>query len=482
MRKKVLLCLAFFLLSYGMDVAAEEVVGENMVDTVEATEAEETLPILPEAVFGEATTDEADMPTIDPEEDDEEEVVDRTDVTDTTDASDGPPEEVGEENVTDTPAVPKEEAAETVLGQDILYNVSLPADSTAYLDPGNISGRGQIFSEQYKVENYGNTDISIKIKDIDIYCKFSERLYEFSENEIADSSPSDSIPSDNSFVDSDPAVKKLHVEMVWKNENGEPEKVLNVSEGVADEDVLHLKAAEYDDDGGFVELNDGGTGSFFFRGTVDPDPGLVWEDGEIVIRFNYEIVNTDEEEEPEEDSVEAIGETAPEDIAQMPEEGITGTIEDKTVPGDMEERPKESTEGTAEDETTPGNVEEKSEESISGAAEDGTATGNTNEKPGEGAAGVTEGETAPENAGERPENGTDTGEKEEKPENGGDTEDKGEKPEMDEDTGEKEDAPEKDPAGAGDMDAEIEKDQGVAEDEKNTEKADTGGDPAATPE
>lgn len=454
MRKKVLLCLAFFLLSYGMDVAAEEVVGENMVDTVEATEAEETLPILPEAVFGEATTDEADMPTIDPEEDDEEEVVDRTDVTDTTDAS--------------TP------------DKDILYNVSLPAVSTAYLDPGNLSGRGQIFSDQYKIENYGNTDISIKIKDVDIYCGSSERVYAFIENASTDSTPSDSRLADNEHAENDPAVRRLYVEMVWKNGGDGSEKILHVSEEVLDEYVLYLKAAVYDEDGEFVSLSDGGTGFFSFTGTMDPDPVLVWEDDEIVVSFHYEIINTEEEEELEEDPIEVIEETGPEKIV---EEAGERAVEGETVPDNTEEKPEGDTAGGTEGETVPSDTEEKPEESTAGGLEGGTVPGNTEENTAEGM----EGGTVPDNI-EGPEEGT-TGTAEDKPapENGGKIPEGGagpeEKPEGDTDTGEKEGIPEEDPAGAiEDPDIETNNDQGVAGHEKDTEKTDTEGDLAAAPD
>lgn len=442
-----------------MDVAAEEVLGENVVDTVETTEAEETLPISPEAVIGEATTDEADMPTIEPEEDDGEEVVDRTDVTDTTDAS--------------TP------------DKDILYNVSLPAVSTAYLDPGNLSGRGQIFSDQYKIENYGNTDIAIKIKDIDIYCESSERIYAFIENESTDSTPSDSRLADSEQTENDPAVRRLYVEMVWKNGDDGSEKILHVSEEVSDEYVLYLKAAVYDDDGEFVGLSDGGTGFFSFTGTMDPDPELVWEDGEIVVSFHYEIINTEEEEELEEDPIEAIEETGPEKIV---EEAGEGAVEGETVPGDTEEESEGDTAGGTEGETVPGDTEEKPEESTAGGMEGGTVPGNTEEKPEESTAEGMEGETAPGNI-EGPEEGTaGTAEDEPASENGGKIPEGGagqeeKKPEGDTDTGEKEEIPEENPAGAiEDPDIETNNDQGVAGHEKDTEKTDTEGDLAAAPD
>lgn len=158
---------------------------------------------------------------------------------------------------------------------EILYNVAFPTSTKAYLDPGNVSGEGQIFSEHYEIENYGNTDVSVKIKDISIQCLSEEDVYVFTEEEM---------------IDPRSIIKKMHINMVWENENGQ-EKILHISEGVRDEKVLSLKAASYDDEGKFVSLMDGGTGSFYFTGTMNGNPGLQWENGEIVIRFHYEIID-----------------------------------------------------------------------------------------------------------------------------------------------------------------------------------------------
>lgn len=174
-----------------------------------------------------------------------------------------------------------EATAETEQDQekDVFYRVSLPADSRVYLDPGNLSGRGQIFSDSCQVENYGNTDIAIKIKNIDIYYQFSESIYEFSKDAVTGSLPS---------------VKRLQVDMIWKNEDEDTEKVLNICEGAPEEYVLFLKAANYDENGEFISVAEGGRGSFSFTGTVNSNPNLIWEDGEITVSFRYEIVNMEE--------------------------------------------------------------------------------------------------------------------------------------------------------------------------------------------
>ena len=160
-----------------------------------------------------------------------------------------------------------------------IYNVSFPAKTKAYLDPGDVSGEGQIFSEHYKVENYGNTDISIKIKNISIRCLSDQDIYSFTEEDV---------------IDPRSTIKKLHIDMVWEDGNGQ-EKVLHISEGARDEVVLFLKAASYDENGNFISLMEGGGGSFYFTGAVNRNPGLQWEDGEIVITFSYEITDAEAE-------------------------------------------------------------------------------------------------------------------------------------------------------------------------------------------
>lgn len=193
-------------------------------------------------------------------------------------------EELPFDEKTDNTEDEKEEEAQENID---VYHVSFPTDSRAYLDPDNLSGKGQIFSEDFRIENYGNTDISIKIKNIEVYYRTIEEVYELSETEVTDRT------SD---------IKKLNVDIVWKNEKDNMEKVLNIAEGTFDECVLDLKASKYDEVGSFIEFDEGSVGLFYFTGTVNSNPELVWEDGEVTISFGYEIVKTEEESEqmPEE--------------------------------------------------------------------------------------------------------------------------------------------------------------------------------------
>lgn len=173
-----------------------------------------------------------------------------------------------------------QEPTEEEREQDCIYNVSFPTNSKAYLDPENLSGKGQVFSDEFKIENYGNTDIAIKIKNIEVYYGGAERLCELSEDNSADMrSP----------------VKKIDVDIVWKNEKENAEKTMDVVEGTPDEYVLTLKASAYDEDGNFAGLNDGSAGLFYFTGNLNPDPEFNWDDVDITVSFKYEIVKAEEE-------------------------------------------------------------------------------------------------------------------------------------------------------------------------------------------
>ena len=179
--------------------------------------------------------------------------------------------------------------------KDVLYSVSFPTDTHACLDPGNLSGKGQIFSEHYAVENYGNTEVKITIKNIDVYYASTEDVYEFSDEEIDDHSS---------------RVKKLNIGMVWGKENEDSEKTIYLSEGVREEEVLTLEASDYDENGEFADLKEGSSGYFYFTGTLNANPNLEWEEGELIVRFDYEILSAESEEEKKEEGLETSEQSA----------------------------------------------------------------------------------------------------------------------------------------------------------------------------
>ena len=184
----------------------------------------------------------------------------------------------------ESPEVALEEGieAQSKEQETVIYNVSFPTSTKAFLDPGDLSGRGQIFSDRYAVENYGNTDVAILVKKLDVLYRSAEDDYELTDAEI---------------MDSHSRVKKMNVDMVWENQNEQTEKTFHVLEGEANEQVLVLRAAEYDETGAFVKLSDGGSGVFYFTGTLNSNPNIEWEKKEIVVRLSYEVINLDKKQD-----------------------------------------------------------------------------------------------------------------------------------------------------------------------------------------
>lgn len=214
-----------------------------------------------------------------------------------------------EENTEDNLAVEeneiqKEEVEEAEEGKDCIYNVSFPTASTAHLDPGNLSGKGQIFSDEYKIENYGNTDIAIKIKNIDVHFESKEEVYELIEEKVTEDHA---------------GIKKLNVNVVWRNEKDNTEEILNVVEGSSDEYVITLKASEYNENGEFLNLCEGSTGFFYFTGSVTDNPWTVWDDDRIVMRFDYEITSVGNEESQDSEEGQQEKEIDQEDVLQQEE-------------------------------------------------------------------------------------------------------------------------------------------------------------------
>lgn len=163
------------------------------------------------------------------------------------------------------------------VSENKILKVSMPTKVMAYLDPGNISGKGGVYSDEYKVINYGNCDVAIKIKRINAY--YRNGVTEM--NESSRESVNEEISSG----------KEISIKMVWENDHENQEKVLNMTDGQLDEYVLYLKAAKYDEKGNFVKLNKGSEGTFYFSGALNSDSGTEWTEGDIGLKFSYVVTN-----------------------------------------------------------------------------------------------------------------------------------------------------------------------------------------------
>ena len=171
----------------------------------------------------------------------------------------------------------KEESAEK-----FMTKVSVPTDVQIHFDPQNLFGKGQIFSEQYEFINYGREDIAVKIKGVDVSYPGQKKAYTF---------------SDETIENNHSETKEMNIKMVWENKNEGLESVLNVEPGKADEYVIYLKGSSYNEKNEFIKLNKGSKGFFYFTGTLNSNPDLQWDDGGIMINYQYEIINGEEAKE-----------------------------------------------------------------------------------------------------------------------------------------------------------------------------------------
>lgn len=199
------------------------------------------------------------------------------------------PDSVSEDEVQVVRPEPEEKKEQRMSDDTVISKVEIPTKVHVDMDIDEVRGEGKIFSEQYDIVNRGNTDIAIKIKNIKFSYKSPQDVYEVngeSNREISEEEHA--------------KTKKIDVDIIWENENEGQRKVLKLTDGKMDEYVLYLKAAKYDKNGKFKGLNAGSKGAFRFVGNLESEPGLEWNDKEISLGIDYEIVNVDEQENREE--------------------------------------------------------------------------------------------------------------------------------------------------------------------------------------
>lgn len=159
--------------------------------------------------------------------------------------------------------------------QEAIYRVEIPTSTQIYIDPENLREKGQIFSEKYKIKNYSNRDIMIVIKNIDVSYEFSENSYELLKDTV-----------NEKYFEKE----KMRINMVWDNEDQNIQKSLKViDKDNADEYVIYLEAAKYNEDNEFVKFNNGSKGTFYFTGSLNSS--VQWEEKGLSINFRYEVVD-----------------------------------------------------------------------------------------------------------------------------------------------------------------------------------------------
>lgn len=169
-----------------------------------------------------------------------------------------------------------------------MLTVVVPSNLDFQLDPLEVHGKGQIYSDNFLIQNYSNTDVTVKLENI---------KYTFvNETDFL----SLDMPPEIPFGIRNPS-KLKEVYMLLHYENRDYENfVITTKEKSETADII-LAAAEYDEDGNFVELNADSTLIFSFTGIVNHLPAIEWEDKDFSVSIEYTLIPDEFDESDEAD-------------------------------------------------------------------------------------------------------------------------------------------------------------------------------------
>gem|GEM_PF-2405031 len=175
---------------------------------------------------------------------------------------------------------------------DIKIQVGIPTTIDFYLDPFNFGRNGTLFSPEYSIINYSNVDIELQIKDL---------MYTYSDNGTFLSlteAPNRSESRDEKavfmflrhivhpLIDLNGELADLTVEQLYDHRNDDFIITDNAEGEVL---TIHLKAANYDDDGNFVSLNEDSVFLFTILGDIDIGSSAPWKSGDLKLSIVYSM-------------------------------------------------------------------------------------------------------------------------------------------------------------------------------------------------
>lgn len=164
---------------------------------------------------------------------------------------------------------------------DSILDIQVPYDLPFMIDPIERSGNGQVYSETFRIDNYGGTDV---------YVHFTSIQYIFANGE-------DFFSLDEPFdVDKESPLKELYMTLEYENHDRSPFVIRDFEQ--AELEPILLEAAEYDDDGNFIALRENSTVRFHFSGSVNHAPLEPWASGDVKVSIRYSIEELDNSEEP----------------------------------------------------------------------------------------------------------------------------------------------------------------------------------------
>jgi hypothetical protein len=160
----------------------------------------------------------------------------------------------------------RESTTESALEYDTgLLDVVLPVTVSMTIDPYEINGRGQIFSDTYKFENLGNTDVKLTFTDMKVTFP-NEKDFE------ALAQPFD--------IESKSDLKAIYMVMNFGRDDIPP--VVLTDEEREGQISIPMPSSKTDtDDNSFFSIS--------FSGNLNENPALCWRNGDVKINIQYNI-------------------------------------------------------------------------------------------------------------------------------------------------------------------------------------------------
>jgi hypothetical protein len=355
--------------SESADESTPEVLGED--DSASVIDEPSTVEDDSESAEPDADTSDGESAEPDADGESGESAEPDADTSDSESAEPEASEESGESAEPDAEEDSAEDILDIIVPTTDVLNIVVPAEIIIVLDPLELAGRGQIYSDTYVIENHGETDVLLTISDIALI---------FPNDTDFEALP---LPYDQK---SESSLKAIFLLMDFGRADISP--VVTTDASLETPISILLNAAQADKEGAsYAALS--------FMGNLNENPEVPWNDGDVKITITYtaqtvsipdedseESASKDEEADGEDESEEENSDNADSDDSQ--EDAGGGETQQDTQTASAEPDPTAvPSDGAAEDT----NVTEPSNESTEPAAEPpetGSEAGSSDKPPGDG--------------------------------------------------------------------------------------------------
>ena len=238
-------------------------------------------------------------------------------------------------DIPDTSEAPTETVTDSAeyLGSDIL-NVIVPISVSITIDPLELAGKGQVYSNTYNIKNYGDTDVILTFTDIKVT---------FAEGSLIEPLAQ---PIDEGLGSE---LKSIFMKLDFGRSDVPPAVITDqtTKEAIS----IPLSATQGDTAGDSLV-------AFNFSGNVNEASALYWHNDDVKISMNYTLVAVpppvEEITPPAIEVTPLVEETAtPAEEAATPAEEAATPAEEAATPAEQTATPAEQTATPAEQTATP---------------------------------------------------------------------------------------------------------------------------------